>query len=441
MVDKVDVIKVVYKELDVGALSFDPTTGQSAFIYMPEFVSAGIELSPLTMPLRENYIYNFNALNPETFKGLPGMLADSLPDDFGNRILNTWLASKGRAANSITPIERLRYIGKRGMGALEFLPAEARGELNANESVQIDELVAIAQEVLSARNEFDAELRSDGSDDQEAMLSLLSVGTSAGGARPKAVLAFNEDFTKARSGQANVPRGYTHYLMKFDGVTERNTNKETFGDPLGYGAMEYVYYQMATACGIDMMPCYLLHEGDRQHFVTQRYDRIGNEKLHVQTLNAMAHVDYKMPGSFSYEELFLVLRELKMTAVEAEQLLKRMIFNIVARNHDDHAKNFSFILRDQKWELAPAYDLAFSYKPGSIWVESHWMSLNGKRRDYVLEDILSVESLSRKFTPKYVLEVLNHTIEIVSGWKDLAKASNVPEKLIAEVSENLRLKF
>lgn len=201
MVDKVDVIKVVYKELDVGALSFDPTTGQSAFIYMPEFVSAGIELSPLTMPLRENYIYNFNALNPETFKGLPGMLADSLPDDFGNRILNTWLASKGRAANSITPIERLRYTGKRGMGALEFLPAEARGELNANESVQIDELVAIAQEVLSARNEFDAELRSDGSDDQEAMLSLLSVGTSAGGARPKAVLAFNEDFTKSDQGR------------------------------------------------------------------------------------------------------------------------------------------------------------------------------------------------------------------------------------------------
>jgi serine/threonine-protein kinase HipA len=441
MVNKVDVIKVVYKDLDVGALSFDPSTGQSAFMYMPEFVRVGIELSPLMMPLRENYIYNFNALNPETFKGLPGMLADSLPDDFGNRILNVWLASKGRVPNSITPIERLRYTGMRGMGALEFRPAEARGELNANESVQIDELVAIAQEVLYSRNEFDAELKADGSDDQEAMLSLLSVGTSAGGARPKAVLAFNENFSKVRSGQANVPNGYTHYLMKFDGVTERNTNKETFGDPLGYGAMEYVYYQMATACGIDMMPCHLLNEGDRQHFVTQRYDRIGNEKLHVQTLNALAHVDYKMPGSFSYEELFLVLRELKMTAVEADQILKRMIFNIVARNHDDHAKNFSFILRNQKWELAPAYDLAFSYKPGSIWVDSHWMSLNGKRKDYVLEDILSVTHLSRKFTHKYVLEVLNHTIEVVSGWKSLAKGSNVPDTLIKEVSVNLRLKF
>lgn len=441
MVDKVDVIKVVYKGFDVGALSFDSSTGYGAFMYTPEFVRTGIELSPLMMPLRENHIYNFNTLNPETFKGLPGMLADSLPDDFGNRILNVWLASKGRILNSITPIERLRYTGKRGMGALEFLPAEARGELNANESVQIDELVAIAQEVLSSRNEFDAELKVDGSDDREAMLSLLSVGTSAGGARPKAVLAFNENFTKVRSGQANVPKGYLHYLVKFDGVAERNTNKETFGDPLGYGAMEYVYYQMAVACGIDMMPCRLLNEGGRQHFITQRFDRIGNEKLHIQTLNGLAHIDYKMPGSFSYEELFMVLRTLKMTAVEADQMLKRMIFNIVARNHDDHAKNFSFILRDHKWELAPAYDLAFSYKPDSFWVDSHWMSLNGKRKNFVLEDILSVERLSRKFTPKYILSVLNHTIEVVSGWRDLAKDSNVPDELIENISANLRLRF
>ena len=441
MVIKADVIKVMYKNHDVGALSFDPSTGHGAFMYTPDFVRTGIELSPLMMPLRENYIYNFNTLNPETFKGLPGMLADSLPDDFGNRILNVWLATKGRALNSITPIERLRYTGKRGMGALEFLPAEARGELNANESVQINELVAIAQEVLSSRNTFDLELKADGSDDRDAMLSLLSVGTSAGGARPKAVLAFNEDFTKVRSGQAKVPNGYTHYLVKFDGVTERNTNKETFGDPMGYGAMEYVYYQMATACGIDMMPCHLLSEGDRQHFVTQRYDRIGNEKLHVQTLNGMAHIDYKMPGSFSYEELFMVLRTLKMTAVEADQLLKRMIFNIVARNHDDHAKNFSFILREHKWELAPAYDLAFSYKPDSFWVDSHWMSLNGKRKDFVLADILSVQHLSRKFTPKYVSEVLNHTIAVVSGWDALAEAAKVPHELIENVSGNLRLTF
>lgn len=441
MVNKVDVIKVVYKDFDVGALSFDPSTGQGAFMYTPEFIRTGIELSPLMMPLRENYIYNFNTLNPETFKGLPGMLADSLPDDFGNRILNVWLASKGRALNSITPIERLRYTGRRGMGALAFLPAEARGELNANESVQINELVAIAQEVLSSRNTFDTQLKADGSDDRDAMLSLLTVGTSAGGARPKAVLAFNEDFTKVRSGQADVPNGYTHYLVKFDGVTEHNTNKETFGDPLGYGAMEYVYYQMAIACGIDMMPCRLLSEGDRQHFITQRYDRIGNEKVHVQTLNGLAHVDYKMPGSFSYEELFMVLRTLKMTAVEAEQLLKRMIFNIVARNHDDHAKNFSFILRDRKWELAPAYDLAFSYKPNSFWVDSHWMSLNGKRKDFVLADIHAVQHLSRKFTPKYVSEVLNHTIAVVSGWDALAKAANVPDALIENVSANLRLKF
>lgn len=441
MVAKADVIKIVYQDQDVGALSFDSETGVSSFIYTPEFIKSGIELSPIKMPLRNNFIYNFNTLNSETFKGLPGMLADSLPDDFGNQILNAWLASKGRPLDSITPIERLRYIGKRGMGALEFKPAEARGEFNNNEIVQINDLVNIAQEVLSSRKEFKAELRTDGLDQRDAMLSLLSVGTSAGGARPKAVLAFNKDFSRVRSGQAKIPEGYTHYLVKFDGVTEHNTNKETFGDPLGYGAMEYVYYQMAKKCGINIMPCHLLSEGNRQHFITQRFDRNGNEKVHVQTLNGLAHVDYKKPGSFSYEELFIVLRELKLTAVDAEQLLRRMIFNIVARNHDDHAKNFAFLMRDRKWELAPAYDLAYSYKAGSFWVDSHWMTLNGKRKDFELNDILSVENLSRNFTKKFVTGILNQTIQVVSEWRKLAIDSNVPSVLIDTVEQNLRLKF
>lgn len=441
MVANIDAIKIVYKDQDVGALSFDINNGVGTFMYASDFVDTGIELAPLMMPLRKDYAYTFYGLNPDTFKGLPGMLADSLPDDFGNRILNAWLARKGRSHDSITPLERLRYTGKRGMGALEFIPAEARGELNANESVQIDELVSIAQEVLASRDDFGAELKGNGLDDRDAMLSLLSVGTSAGGARPKAVLAFNSDFTKVRSGQANVPKGYTHYLVKFDGVTERNQTRETFGDPLGYGAMEYVYYQMAVKCGIEMMPCHLLPEGGRQHFITLRFDRIGNEKLHVQTLNGIAHVDFKKPGSFSYEELFMVLRALKMTAVEADQLLRRMIFNIVARNQDDHAKNFAFILKDRQWVLAPAYDIAYSYQEGNFWIDSHWMSLNGQRKNFKLEDILSVQTLGRNFTPKHIQKVLQDTIDVVSNWRKLAIAAKVPDFLIDRVEGNLRLEF
>jgi len=228
--------------------------------------------------------------------------------------------------------------------------------------------------------------------------------------------------------------------VKFDSLREGNIDRETINGS-GLSAVEYVYHQMAIFCGIDMMPCYLLNEGNSQHFMTQRFDRIGNEKLHVQTLSALAHVDYKSPGSFSYEQLFILLNELKMTAVEADQILKRMIFNIVTRNLDDHAKNFSFILRDRKWQLAPAYDLTYSYAPGSFMGDLHWMSLNGKRKNFNLEDILSVQSLNRKFTPRYVLSVLEHTIEVATKWDMLAKAVAVPEELIEKIAANLKLKF
>ena len=432
MVKILKTLKVVYQGQDVGALSVDPSTGQCTFMYMPEFIKTGIELSPLMMPLRENYIYSFDTLSPEAFKGLPGMLTDSLPDDFGNRILNAWLALKGDHSLPINPIDQLRYIGKRGMGALEFLPAKARGELNTQDPVHIEELVATTQKILSAdyRHEIDSKI----------FLPLVRVATSAGGKRPKAILAFNEDFKKVLPGQTNVPPGYKHYLVKFDSLREGNIDRETINGS-GLSAVEYVYHQMAIFCGIDMMPCYLLNEGNSQHFMTQRFDRIGNEKLHVQTLSALAHVDYKSPGSFSYEQLFILLNELKMTAVEADQILKRMIFNIVTCNLDDHAKNFSFILRDRKWQLAPAYDLTYSYAPGSFMGDLHWMSLNGKRKNFNLEDILSVQSLDRKFTPRYVLSVLEHTIEVATKWDMLAKAVAVPEELIEKIAENLKLKF
>ena len=435
-----EVINVRFRQHEVGAVSFDTQTGLGAFEYAPSFINKGIELSPLKMPLAQG-IYSFPELDFNTFKGLPGLVADSLPDDFGNAVLNAWVAMRGKSPSDITPLQRLQYTGARGMGALEYAPATQIKSLNASQQVDIDSLLSIAQAILNTRNDFSVELSKNNADDREAMISLLSVGMSAGGARPKAVLAFNADFTQARSGQADAPEGFTHYLMKFDGVSEHNENQETFGDPLGFGTMEFVYYLMAKDCGIDMMPCHLLPEGQRRHFITQRFDRVGNEKVHVQTLNGLAHVDYKKPGSFSYAELFGVLRQLKLSAVDAEQLFRRMAFNIVARNHDDHAKNFGFMLRGDRWGLAPAYDLAYSYKPGSKWVNSHWMSLNGKRDDFVRADFYSLEKLSPLFSRSFINSILDEIIEKVSGWERLATEAQVPSMLIDEVVQNLRLRI
>ena len=433
-----EVITITYQDNVVGALSFDTEKGLGSFEYDPGFMKKGVELSPIKMPL-SNRIYSFPELDFNTFKGLPGLIADSLPDDFGNAVLNAWVAGQGRSPSDITPLQRLQYTGKRGMGALEYAPATKLRSLNASQQVEIQSLVSIAQEILDSRGNFEVELKQNGQDDREAMMSLLSVGMSAGGARPKAVLAFNEDFTQVRSGQANAPSGFTHYLMKFDGVSEHNKNQETFGDPLGYGAMEFVYHLMANKCGVDMMPCRLLHEGKRRHFITQRFDRIKNSKVHVQTLNGLAHVDYKKPGAFSYAELFGIARQLRLSAVEAEQLYKRMTFNIIARNHDDHSKNFAFMLKKDKWSLAPAYDLAYSYKPGSKWVNSHWMSLNGKRDKFTRSDFYSLEKLSPIFNKKKIDDIIDSTIEHVSTWRQLAKEWDVPKTLIDEIQENLRL--
>ncbi|MCG6272836.1 type II toxin-antitoxin system HipA family toxin [Vibrio vulnificus] len=438
-----EVITITYQDDLVGAVSFDTEKGLGSFEYDPSFVKKGVELSPIKMPL-SNRIYRFPELDFNTFKGLPGLIADSLPDDFGNAVLNAWVASQGRSPSDITPLQRLQYTGKRGMGALEYAPATKLRSLNASQQVEIQSLVSIAQEILDSRGNFEVELKQNGQDDREAMMSLLSVGMSAGGARPKAVLAFNEDFTQVRSGQTNVPSGFTHYLMKFDGVSEHNKNQETFGDPLGYGAMEFVYHLMATKCGVDMMPCRLLHEGNRRHFITQRFDRIKNSKVHVQTLNGLAHIDYKKPGSFSYAELFGIARQLKLSAVDAEQLFKRMTFNIIARNHDDHSKNFAFMLKQDRlnkdtWTLAPAYDLAYSYKPGSKWVNSHWMSLNGKRDNFTRSDFYSLEKLSPIFNKRKIDDIIDTTIEHVSTWRQLAEEWDVPKTLINEIQENLRL--
>ena len=436
MVDQV--VEVIYGADRVGAVSFDADAGMAAFEYAPSFIEGGIELAPLNMPLAHR-VYSFPELGRETFDGLPGLLADSLPDDFGKSILNEWTARQGRATDEVSPLEKLQYIGKRGVGALEFAPATRLKGLNASQQLQLDLLVEIAKQVLDSRAGLKVELSGGGREDRDAMVALLSIGTSAGGARPKAVVAFNDDFTKVRSGQVDAPEGFTHYLLKFDGVSENRRGRESFGDPLGYGAMEYVYHRMATACGITMMPCELLTEGDRRHFITKRFDRKGNGKIHTQTLNGLAHVDYKMPGSYSYAELFGVARRLGLAAPAAEQLFRRMVFNVVARNHDDHSKNFSFLFRNGKWELAPAYDLAYSYKPGSRWTNSHWLTLNGKRDGFEREDFHALEKLSPLFTRAKVNRIVDEIVANVSQWRSLAVGHEVPSALIETVESNLRL--
>lgn len=434
-----EVISVKYQEHEVGAVSFNTETGIGSFQYDPTFINTGIELSPLKMPLSQR-VFSFPEIDHAAFKGLPGMIADSLPDDFGNVVMNAWIASQGKSAAEISPLQRLQYTGKRGMGALTYHPAAQRKLLNASQQLEVESLVGVAQDILDQRENFSLDYNARGEEDREAMMALMSIGTSAGGARPKAVVAFNEDFTKVRSGQTNVPEGFTHFIIKFDGVSEHNTNRETFGDPMGFGAMEYVYSLIAKACGIEMMPCRLLPEGDRRHFITQRYDRVGNKKRHVQTLNGLAHVSYKQPGSYSYAELFTTARELRLQAEAAMQIFKRMVFNVVGRNHDDHSKNFGFILgENHQWELAPAYDLAYSYKPGSPWVNSHWMILNNKRDNFTREDFYSFEKVSPLFTRRRINQIVEETTHHFSTWFDLAKEHGVPRSLMTSIGNNLRL--
>ncbi len=365
------------------------------------------------------------------------MLADSLPDKFGNSVLNQWLVKQGRTS-AITPMERLQYTGTRGIGALEYKPSIRLKRLNASEIIDLSLLVKLAQSVVSNRQNTHVTVTRY-QPDPEAMKALLAVGTSAGGARPKAVIAFNHDFTQARSGQVDAPKGFTHYLMKFDGVVENDQNEEIFGDPKGYGVMEYVYYLMAKGCCIDMEPCHLLDEGSRRHFVTKRFDRQDNHKIHTQTLTAITHADYNTPGSFSYEELFATARQLRLPVHDARQLFLRMTFNILTRNNDDHSKNFSFSLKENQWRLSPAYDVACCYKANNARVERHWMPANQKRIDHNRQDLIAVgQNMTRLPLPE-LHRMIDKVLDSVSRWRALSKEQEVPRALRNEISNNMPL--
>jgi serine/threonine-protein kinase HipA len=423
----------IWNEL-VGAVAWDEASGIATFEYDPKFKNLGWDIAPLQMPVGSGKSnFSFPALRKktdsalDTFKGLPGLLADALPDRYGNDLINLWLTQQGRPLDSMNPVEMLCFIGTRGMGALEFEPVTLK-ESKKTFSIELESLVSMAQKILSKKGAFTTNLKAD---EEKALMEILRIGTSAGGARPKAVIAYNQKTGEVKSGQTDAPKDFEHWLLKLDGVSDVQLGAST-----GYGRVEMAYYNMATACGIDMMPSRLLEENGRAHFMTRRFDREnGSIKHHIQTFCAMRHFDYNAVTSFSYEQLFQTMRELKLPYPDAEQLFRRMVFNVVARNCDDHTKNFAFRLRKEgKWELAPAYDICHAYQPQHQWVSQHALSINGKRTNITKDDLLII---GRSIKSKNAEEIIEEISNTVGNWKTFADAVNVSDQLRDEIDATL----
>jgi len=406
----------------VGAILWDEQQQLAVFEYENSFLDLGWDLSPIMLPINTSRrVFSFPELRRQrnnefdTFRGLPGLIADALPDKYGNQLINTWLAQQGRKADSVNPVELLCFLGSRSMGALEFEPANLARK-QSSFTLEMDSLVDIARKMLSQKEGFVSNIDAS---EASAIKELISIGTSAGGARPKAVIAYNKETGEVRSGQAKVSKGFEHWLLKLDGVSDVQ-----LGDTEGYGRVEMAYYYMALDCGIEMMPSKLLEENGRAHFMTKRFDRgEGNVKHHTQTWCALKHVDFNEVASYSYEQLFQTMRELRLDYQAAEQMFKRMVFNVLARNCVDHTKNFSFLLKKEgKWELAPAYDICYAYRPGSIWVSQHALSINGKREDITLEDFIAVgKSMNIKRAKGIIAEVQ----ETINNWDYFSKKAKV----------------
>lgn len=434
---KVDVADVFIWGTRVGAVAWDEERELGFFEYDPVFLQAPVELAPLMMP-RARAIYSFPELDRHSFKGLPGMLADALPDKFGNLLIDRWLEQQGRDKASFSPVERLCYMGERGMGALEFRPAIKR--LQGSQPLEIAELAALANRVLSARSRLHEQLSDDMSDQRSALGHILAVGTSAGGARAKAVIAWNPQTGEVRSGQVTAEAGFEHWLLKFDGIAE-NSDKE-LNDPQGFGRIEYAYYLMARAAEIDMSESRLLEEGGRAHFMTRRFDRRSDgDKLHMQSLCAIAHYDFNIAGGYSYEQALQVIKRLKMDNEQAalEQQYRRMVFNVVARNQDDHTKNIAFLMdRQGRWQLAPAYDVIYSYNPRGEWTSRHQMRVNEKRDNFVLDDLLAVAAQGNIKTVR-AKKIIAQVIDAVSQWKAFAERAGVFPEWRDEIARHHRL--
>ena len=417
----------------VGAIAWDVDTALVSFEFESSFLTNKWDLSPLKMPIADaaKRVFSFPELRgTTTFKGLPGLLADVLPDKYGNSLINAWLSRNGRPTDSMNPVELLCFIGKRGMGALEFEPIVPKTN-NGATKIELDSLINIAQEILSGRQDFNTNLSGD---EAKALSDILKIGSSAGGARAKAVIAFNPDTKEIRSGQADAPKGFTHWLLKFDGVTDQQ-----LGTSSGYGRVEMAYHLMAKEAEIEMTDCRLLEENGRTHFMTRHFDREddGKGRLHIQSFCAVAHYDFSEVTAFSYEQLFETMRSMLLPYTDAEQLYRRMVFNVMARNCDDHTKNFSFSMdKTGKWKLAPAFDICHSYRPGSTWVSQHSLSINGKRQNITRDDLLEV---AKNMNIKKAGGIISQVNAVVSRWHNFAAQTNVKSDLKDAVNKTLLL--
>jgi serine/threonine-protein kinase HipA len=409
-----------------GAILWDEFQQLASFEFDQSFLRSGWDIAPITMPLRQGKrLYSFPEIRRgrndafDTFKGLPGLLADMLPDKYGNQLINAWLVQNGRPTDSLNPVELLCFIGKRGVGALEIKPS-LRTEASKSTSLELDSLVSIANKILNTRESFQTDLSQE---EKEAMADILKIGTSAGGARAKAVIAFNPKTGEVKSGQVKAPKGFTYWLIKFDGVTDSQ-----FGASVGYGRVEMAYYLMAKEAGIEMNESRLLEENGRAHFMTKRFDRTDSgEKIHMQSLCGMRHFDFNQVGIYSYEQVFETMRMLRLSYPEAEQLFIRMVFNVFARNCDDHTKNFAFLMdQSGKWKLSPAYDICHAYRPGSLWVSSQSLQVNGKREGITDADFLEI---ARKMNIKKPDEKIDQVRKAIKRWEEFADKVGVDERL------------
>lgn len=408
----------------VGAVVLDPQRNFYAFQYDPTWAQKGIELAPRMMPVRDPQAFLFTNLDEATFHRLPGMLADAMPDRFGNALINAYMAQRGLAPESVSTLERLAYMGKRGMGALEFQPVLG-SRRDKDEALDMQALVEAARQTVRGALSNDQQAKS-------ALADLIRVGTSAGGARAKAVIAWNPGTQEIRSGQFEVGPGFEHWLLKLDGIED-----EALGSSKGYGRIEYAYHLMARAAGLEMSDCRLLEENGRAHFMTRRFDRDGNLKHHIQTLCAMEHLDFKQARVHAYEQAFACIHRLGMGPDGVDQMFLRMAFNVMARNCDDHTKNLSFLLKQGgAWTLAPAYDVAFAYKPGSPWVSQHQMSVNRKFDGITREDL---QTVADRFGVRRPDTLLGNVLAAVKAFDEFAIQAKVPQKTMAAILRQLVL--
>ncbi len=429
MIKKIDTAKVKLWGEVVGAVSWLDEQGYALFEYDPGFLKKGLDISPIHMSLGDaikgDGIFSFPSLNKDTFLGLPGLLADAIPDKFGNQIINVWLAQNGRDAASFNPIERLCYTGRRGMGALEFYPLMMKN-YDLPVPVEISELIELAQEIMNKRSLLDVNLNHLEKDNAEAIADIIRVGTSAGGARSKAVIAMNNK-GHVISGQTEVPKGYNYWILKFDAVTDLE-----LGETKGYGRIEYAYYLMAKAGGINMTECRLLEENGRAHFMTRRFDRVDGHKLHLQSLCGIAHYDFNRAGEYSYEQAFTIMRKLKLSKAEIAEQYRRMLFNCLAKNLDDHTKNISFLMgADGNWRLSPAYDVIYAHNPAGKWTNKHQMSLNGKRDHFTLQDFITVAKTISITKPN---TIINEVLNAVEQWPKFAEEAGVKKNIMTEIA-------